>query len=139
MGSVLPGEDGEMSVVLPSVLWFSEGSGCVLCGVSEVDAAEVVVVLSEVALSERRSVSEAAGWLRVVLGFSVFALSESLAQLAARRAVKLSRQKARKLGMGSCIMAFSLFIFLLGNAFAGSYSRGRERQKDFHFSQAVAD
>ena len=77
----------------------SGGSVCGLAlerGVSGVDVVEVVVVLSEVALSERRSVSEAAGWLWGVLGFSVLELSESLEQLAARRAVRLRRQKARK-------------------------------------------
>ena len=79
----------------------SGGSVCGLAlerGLSEVDAAEaeVVVLLSEVALSERRTVSEAAGWVCVVLVFSVFALSESLEQLAASKAVRLSRQKARK-------------------------------------------
>ena len=84
------------------------------------------------------ALSAKTGELSVML-LSEFALSESLAQLAVRRAVRLSRQKARKFGEGSCIMAFSLFIFLLGNAFVGSCSRGRERQKDFHFSQAVAD
>ena len=89
-------EDEEMSASPPSVFWFSEGSGCVLCGVSEVDAAEVETVLSVFALSERRSVSEAAGWVCVVLVFSVAALSELLAQLAASKAVRPSRQKARK-------------------------------------------
>ena len=89
-------EDEEMSASPPSVFWFSEGSGCVLCGVSEVDAAEVETVLSVFALSELRAVSEAAGWVCVVLRFSEVALSESLEQLAARRAVRLSRQKPRK-------------------------------------------
>ena len=89
-------EDEEMSASLTSVFWFSEGSGCVLCGVSEVDLKEVVVVSSVFALSELRSVSEAAGWLCVVLGFSEVELSESPAQFAASRAVRVSRQQSRK-------------------------------------------
>ena len=89
-------EDEEMSASPPSVFWFSEGSGCVLCVVSEVDLKEVVVVLSEVEMAELRTVSEAAGWLCVVLGFSEVELSESLAQLAASKAVRPSRQQSRK-------------------------------------------
>ena len=94
-------EDEEMSVFPSSVFWFSEGSGCVLCVVSEADLKEVVVVLSEVEMAELRSVSEAAGWLCVVLGFSVAALSELLAQLAASKAVRPSRQQSRKPRGGS--------------------------------------
>ena len=75
------------------------GSVCGLAferGLSEVDVAEVETVLSVFALSELRTVSEAAGWLCVVLEFSEVALSELLAQLAASKAVRPSRQKARK-------------------------------------------
>ena len=75
------------------------GSVCGLAlerGVSGVDVVEVVVVLSEVAMAELRTASEAAGWLCVVLVFSVAALSESPEQLAASKAVRPRRQKARK-------------------------------------------
>ena len=95
-GFVVSGKDGELSALSLSVLWFLNGSGCELCGVSAIDLAEVVVLFSVLVLSELRTVSEAAGWFWGVLGFSVFVLSESLAQLAASRAVSASRQKVRK-------------------------------------------
>lgn len=93
---MLPGEDGEMSAFLTSEFCFSRVSGCELCGVSEIDASEIEAVFSVFVLSELRVVSEAAGWLWGVLGFSVAALSELLEQLAASSAVSVSRQKARK-------------------------------------------
>lgn len=96
VGVVLLGEDGEMSAFLTSEFRFSRVSGCELCGVAEIDASEVEAVFSVSALSEMRVVSEAAGWLWGVLGFSVAALSELLEQFAASSAVRLSRQKARK-------------------------------------------
>ena len=88
-GVVFSGKEDESSALSPSEFWFAEVSGCMLCGVSEVDLKELVV-------SELRAVSGSAGWLWVVLGFSVFMLSELLLQLVASRAVSASRQKARK-------------------------------------------
>ena len=107
VGAVFCSEAGEMSGLLTSVFWFLKVSGCELCGVSgveaaEVDAAEAETVFSVIVLSDLRvatglrAVSEAAGWLWGVLGLSVVALSELLLQLAASNAVRLSRQKARK-------------------------------------------
>ena len=96
-GVVFSVKTGKLSVFSFCEFWLSKGSGCALCGVSEVDLTEGVS------------------------GFSEFELSELLAQLAASRTV--SRQKARKLRGDGRFMGIQLSCICNGQCWGGGLFR----------------
>ena len=96
-GVVFSAKTGKLSVFSFCEFWFSKGSGCALCGVSEVDLTEGVS------------------------GFSEFELSELLAQLAASRNVSARRQRARTLRGDGRFMGIQLSCICKGECWGGVF------------------